>query len=601
MKTFPVRNFKGIETKFDSQDQDRGTLRRADGVACVPVGALTTGPNWQAAWGLSTLGSTIATALAGADAAKVHFVTAAKGGHTLLVAWDLAASRARGLWHVEGSGDPAFSASGGVTVTATSGSVYRDKTAALPWYGSYVDGRLILGNGTDSNLVWSAGALAVFGPTTTPANAHDPSREAFPACLGFCQDDDGVIYGAGNVTYPLRIWNSDVPSIAYPQLSGVRSLANSYREVVAPTGTTITALRMLDGKRVGVHLNTGGVAILTPARDNQPGSVSRPSVNHSAAITPNCVRDRKEHPFFLGADMEIYRARKIVQADDSDDQRDASLATDRSSGAWNAQLAKPASGSDYFTVYDEKAGRLWVWATLNATTGSRQALYCYDQRTFSITGPWHHPDFVAVTKIRGDNLPGCTVIGMTRDGALMFSDVGAIGEQALDAYSAALGADYAEFASAAAAGSSTGLPCVGVSADGLKFKQILNGQTISMATPWSDWAVADQTCTRFYKNAHLAVFELSLEDFGDTSAPKDIMEAVLQWSRNQRVYAGVYTECDGLQDGQWLGTGYPEPIQVFPVTNKGATARVRVIAVCFNDKPAYLSGLSLGYLMSGVR
>ncbi len=600
MKTFPVRKFSGIETKFSSEDQDRGTLRRADGVVCVPNGALTTGPSWAAAWGLDTLGASITTALSGADAAKVHFVTVAKGGHTLLIAWDLAASRPRMIAHVEGVGDPTFGTSGGTTISAPATSVYRDKTAALPWYANPIDSRWFIGNGTDANLVWTGGALAVLGPTSTPLQAHDPSRETFPPCIAFCQDEQGVIYGAGNVTYPLRIWHSDMPAIAYPQLTGIRAQATSYREVVAPSGTLITALRMVDSYRVAVHLNNAGPAILIPARDSNPGGVTRPATDHASAITPNCVRDKKQHPFYLGTDLEVYRIQKVAPGDDATDWRDQRLATDRSSGAWNAVLAKPASGGDYFTVYDDKNGRLWLWATLNSTTGSRQALYCYDERAFAVTGPWKYPDFRAVTRIRDDSAAGCIAVGITLDGALLYADMANIGELALPAYSDAIGADYAEFASAGAAGSSTGIPTVGVSADGLQFKQILNGQTLSMATPWSDFAVADVTCTKFYKNAHLVVIEPSLEDFGDVAGAKDILEILLNWRRNQRAYVGVYVECEGVTDGRWLGAGYPEAQQVFPILCKGATLRIRIVAVCFNASQAYLSGLAVGYL-PGVR
>lgn len=600
MKYHHIRNFTGIETKFDSVKQDRGTLRRADGVAPIPRGALTTGPIWRTAWDLDDLAAQIATALTGATADKVHFVTITRSGHTLLVAWDMAAARPRGAAHVAGTGDPSFASTDGVTITAPDNSIYRDKTADLPWYAHQLDGRIALGNGTDTNLVWENGALALFGPSTTPASSSDPSRERFPPCTSFCQDERGVIYAAGNVTYPKRIWESDIPTQLFPQLSGVRSQAASYRDVVAESGASVVALRLLDGDRVGVHISTGGVALLRPARNGVPAGISRPATTHAAAINPNCVSDRKTHPFFLGADLELYRARRIAHPDDADDWRDDYLVTDRSSGTWNTMLARPASGADYFTIYDAKGGRLWFWATLNATMGSRQSLWCYDGQSFAITGPWRHPDLLAVVKTRDATLPGCIVAGITRDGALIYADLADVGERALPAYSDAIGADYEEKASAAAAAGSPGIPLVGVSADGLQFKQVLNGQTLSMSTPWADWAVADITATRFFKNAHLVVLEFSLEDFGNPAGSKDVLEILLQRLRNQRAYGGVYIECNGATDGKWLGTCWPEPQQIFGVIANGNTLRLRVIYVAFNDSPSLLSGVSVGYLSVGV-
>lgn len=592
MKTFPVRSFSGIETKYSSEDQDRGTLRKAAGVVPVPAGALTSGPNWQAAWGLSTFATSAATALSGATVSKVHFLTVTRSGQILLVAWEITAARPRGIWHVGGSGDPSFSAGSGATLASPNNTTYRDKTNSLPWYGRLLDTRLFLGNGTDSNLVWQSGALAVLGPTSTPTDSDDLSKVAIPACLAFAQDHDGVIYAAGNVTYPLRVWFTEKPTARFPQPSGLAS-ASSYADVVAPSGVTITALTTVGG-RVYAHLSNRGVVPIPP---NALAQIKAEPTVHAGAMNPNCVADHRQRRLYLGTDLEVYNL-ALPAGDDSDDARDKRLATDRSSGVWNVDMTRPASGSDYSTVYDDKNGRLWLWATMSA--GSRQGLYCYDERKFAITGPWRHPDFLSVNKVGDGNLTGVLAIGITRDGALLYSDVADIGELTLPAYSDAIGADYAEFASAGAAAGLAGIPTVGVSADGLQFKQVLNGQTLSMATPWSDFAVADVTCTKFYKNAHLVVIEPSLEDFGDVAGAKDVLEILLNWRRNQRAYVGVYVECDGMTDGRWLGTSWPEAQQVFPMMCKGATLRIRIVAVCFNASQALLSGLAVGYL-PGVR
>ncbi len=106
LKSFPIKRFSGMETKYSPITQKPGTLRYADGVNVVPLGNLSFGPNWQPAWGLTNFAALVTAALAGAEANQVHFVEVSNAGSTLLVAWDLKNNRPQGIWHVIGSGNP---------------------------------------------------------------------------------------------------------------------------------------------------------------------------------------------------------------------------------------------------------------------------------------------------------------------------------------------------------------------------------------------------------------------------------------------------------------------------------------------------------------
>lgn len=126
IKSLQVKSFAGISTLISATNNPPGTLFVADGVVGVPEGALSFGPYWQTAWGMSDLGPAITTALAGADNTKTHFVTVAMGDTKFLVAWDLKYNRPRGIWQVAGTSNPFVSgdrvtSDGGYRLTADGG------------------------------------------------------------------------------------------------------------------------------------------------------------------------------------------------------------------------------------------------------------------------------------------------------------------------------------------------------------------------------------------------------------------------------------------------------------------------------------------------
>lgn len=600
IQSVKIRNFTGIESKVSETDTPPGTLTRADGVNTVPQGALSFGPSWKAAWGESALAADIATALAGAPANQVDFVTLTRNGYTFLIAWEITAARPRGIWHVAGISDPSFSATSGATVAAPNTTVYRQKTNSLPWYGSWVQNELWLGNGTDTNLVWAAGALAVLGPATTPTNPQDPSQIAFPACTCWLPGGEGQVYGAGNAAFPLRIWCSEIPNKNFPLNRGLKTAAYSYLDLQV-NATAITGLSSF-GRNLIVHLNIGPPYIIEGFHGSAGGwkLSQQPTSANASAINPNCTRDTKLASYYFGSDLEFYllptfRGSIVNRGYDKSDWRDNDLVTKKSSGAWNVAATKPISGTDYFLIDDEKNGRTWVWLQMSA--GTRNGVYCYDQRTSAMTGPWRYPDFLFACQLRDENLNGCVVCGITRDGVFLWSDLANLGNYVLPNYLVPLPSACAELTSAPTP--TVGLSYVGVSADGQSFKTVLNGQTLSMATPWSDWAVGDVACTRFYANARVAVIEFSDGDMKQPALQKELLTARTIWNRNSAIYIGIYVQCNGYSYGAWRGLTYPATDWIAGIGGEGSTYRMRIIAVTFNDVPqAVLSGVNVDWMAS---
>lgn len=596
MKTFNIRTFSGIETKYDAEDQDRGTLRRAVGVAVGPLSALSTSPTWRHAWGLSNLGAQITTALSGADAAKVHFVIVARGNWRLVVAWDLAAGIARGAWFkqtVNAPGDPAFSATGGVTITATNSSVFRDKTAALQWYGSWVGADLIIGNGVDTNLIYRGTTLAFYGPSSTPSDYSDPARARIPACTAFVADSEGRIYAGGNATNKLRVWFTEKPTATYLTVDGVLNAERSFRDILmAKENAAITGLSYIAGAIVA-HMGSRGAIALRDVDRTNDGFKARqvPLQLHAGAANPHCAIDTKSGPFYLGSDFEIYRPR-LVTGDGAEQPRDLDLATNRSAGDWNSDADMTSAGASSFAIHDEKNARVWV--SLPQTAGGRNALYCYNADAFSITGPFLYPDLVCAAAMYDGLVPGFQVLGISRDGALLYADLSPISDGSLPTYTDPIGTDYSILGSAPTA--NPGIPYVGVSADGLQFKQVLNGQTISMSSPWSAFAAGDITATRFFKNASLSVIEVRDENFGTPDRFKEFLQVRLEALRNTRAYVGIYAESEGRRSGKWRGSFYPKEEILGGLTLSGRRLTVRIVAVFFNDYPALFRGLGFDFL-----
>lgn len=594
ISSFPIQQFFGVDAVDSATDQPPGTLAVATGINIVPTGAISFGPKWLTAWGQTALNTAIATALSGATANKVHFVTLTRSGYTFLIAWEFTAGRPRGIVHVVGTGDPSFASSSGSAVTAPNTTIYRGKTNSLPWYGSWVDNQLFLGNGTDINLVWASAALGFLGPQSTPTDPQDISQVAFPPCKSWVKATNGIRYGAGNVTYPLRIWASELPNLNYAQPQGLKTSAYSYRDLQV-NATAITALSIV-GESLIAHLDIGPPVILLRTDNSQGGWKFdvRPMEANASAIDPNCARDEKIGSFYFGRDLEVYAPEQRISWNKAGG-RDQDVVTKRSAGYWNAMMTKPLSGTDYFTIWDAKNSRFWIWAVLDVS--GRQGIYCYDGRAEAVTGPFFFPDFQAVCQLRDDNLNGCMVAGITRSGAFLWADLAPLGIFTLPAYGTALPAAYAPVLTPPTPSAGRGYVALNSVTGAVQF--VMNSNTITLATPWAAWTSGGSISPDMYFNdARIAVIELAETDLGSPSFQKELSCVRALWSRNSVFYVGCFSECNGYTGGAWRGSGYPYPSALYGISGEGETARIRLVVISFNAADALLQTLGIDHLQS---
>lgn len=617
MTQFPIKKFSGVSTKTVATAQDRGTLRRADGLICAPEDALSTPPTWAVAWSYSGLVATMATALSGATANKVHFVTIADAaGNTLLVAWDLSTTSARGIWVVaSGSSAPDFSA-GTQTITATNNSAYRDKTAALYWFGTWIGTRLFLGNGTDINLVWGSGALTQLGPSSVPTDLSDPSRYRFPPCQAFAMGPGGVIFAGGNVTYSLRLYASDPPTSNYPVITGLltddRSFTNLNR--YAPQGSSITALSPTTEGCL-VHLASGGVVTAFGKEKSLDGNlmIQGPTGNSAGAMNQSCVTSNGfTGTTYFGSDFEIYFDLRDSGQYGEAESRDDQIATYKSSGQWSRQMYRgTVSSFRHFVIDDTLNGRIWLGTSMNL--GTAPGMYCFDRKSKNVTGPIFFPKLSCAAELLRQDLPGAAqplangspfvVVGVSTAGALLYADLGKIGELVLPVPGTAIGAAYSPVSSAPTP--TTGLCAIGIYGASMDQFAMLDsagnvallkeGSTLS---PWGDWVTNGTTVptiTTWFNDAFLVIMEVAAEDFGSAYLQKDFISARIQWRVMQRAYCALAVQANNIRDYRYAGTSYPYEENYIPITTKGTRMTVRLLVVCFNGSPSCLPDVTIGF------
>src|SRR5688572_10806549 len=100
MEIHPIRGFRPFETKTENSDQDRTVLRLLDGLLALPIGALSSGPEWKSLWGMTDLPTLAAAALVSANMTKAHFITVRRGNNVFIVVWSLSLSKPLGCFYV---------------------------------------------------------------------------------------------------------------------------------------------------------------------------------------------------------------------------------------------------------------------------------------------------------------------------------------------------------------------------------------------------------------------------------------------------------------------------------------------------------------------
>ncbi len=605
-QTFEIRRFLGIRNSEETSDLPRGSLRKAEGFVLTPSGALTGGPSWSSLLG-GNVKSSIQTSLAAADATKVHFVTVTKGTSCFLIAWDKAAARSRGCWYVgPNNSDPTVS---GILFTQYTDANWLNKTAALRWYGSWINGALWLGNGTDTNLIFTrvdglfvtGGTLALLGPASPPADTDDLSKYRFPPCKQFVQTAEKVIYGAGNVTNPLYVYASEKATALYPSITGVLSLDTSFVKINHTNATAVNALQ-LRGGAVVAHTDAGAVLVTGYERGGDAYKAQQvPTRADSGACNPNCVSDSDGSlAYYLATDFELYRTSAAKQGNYGEkEQRAPNIATAVGEMLWNANMALNGSTDDFAVVHDRKDGLVFILASLSAGTSS--GFYCYhepDRSDGMIVGPIRYPDAVEMVMITVNERTYVAIL--TRAGVLMsakLSDLYEADSWQLPSYGTALGAAYQSSGSAPTPGA--GLPIAAVNSTTGALRLVIDSVVLGMASPWDQWTSGlTPTVNLWFNNANIAIFEVANEDFGDPASLKEFLQTRLQFQRNSIAYLGVFAESEGLRHEKWRGTNYPKEEQLSGLKLLGRRLTLRVVILYFNDQRFLLRGLGVDFLQN---
>jgi hypothetical protein len=604
MQTFVIRRFYGVRNSVESSDAPRGTMRKAEGVLCSPAGSIVGGPSWALAWSQNGITAAVTSALSGADSAKVHFVTITRGSAVFLLAWDLAASRSVGAFYVGTASDPT-AATGSVTVAAPSGAIFRNKTASLRWFGSRINGELYLGNGTNDNMVWRGGTLVALGPSSTPSDLDDPSKSAFPACKNFVQTSDGVVYGAGNASAPLRVWATDRPNARFPTPEGVYSLDTSYTLINHSRATRVTALQV-SGTSIIAHTDAGSIRLYSFDQSPDGYKIAQaPTKANASALNPNCVSDALgSTAYYFASDRELYREEAARGGGYQQvERRDTYLASASAADLWNAGMADITDSRHAHTqlLHDRGTGLVYLLAPLAAGTGF--GVWTYHEPNDGggvITGPIRYPNANDLVLCMSGQK--AIAVAFTAGGSMLTTDLSNLLERdtwEISSASAALGTDYETTGSAPT--SIVGIPYVGIT-ETIGSPAILHsvdGVQTAMATPWDEWSASGlPTPTVFFKNATVAVLDIANEDFGQPNVIKEILSIRLQLLRNTRAYVGVFAESGGVRYGRWRGLAYPKEEKLAGLKLVGRRLSLRIIVIYFNDQPLMLRDLSVDFEMA---
>lgn len=608
MENFQIRAFKPGEKREDSADEDRTVLRLCEGFLAVPNFALCSGPQWKSLWGQTDIPTAMATALSGADASKAHFVSVARGNHVFLIVWSKVTSTPLGVFYVT-TGAPAdvdFDSASGITIAAPANSTYRDKDGAAPWFASRAGDRIYFGNGVtgNDNLQWKTGALSVFGPASTPSDIYDNSRVRIPPCTTFAMAGNKSIFAAGNASNPKRVWITHPPSAGYTFNEGVYSLETSFVDVLYSECTKVTALSAFQNY-ITAHTDAKPVNLFDVDGTNDGWKCTQaPGAANSSAPSPAAVRDTNGlASFYVGADGEIYKDEAIrVGPHDKRPARDQDIATALGAGLWNRDMAKPVLLGKVHTAYDRKTALFWVFSELSWFSG-RRALWAYNERNRSVTGPFRYPNAL-VSAVISDGTDGTLVAVLTAGGQLLYADLAAVGETQeflAEPASTALGGAFAELTVAPTP--TPGMGYVAMTTDRATLAEFMaGGARATMATVWDEFtAGGSDVFTKFYNDAYVARFETGYMDFGDARLRKNYLDALITWQKHSRAYVGVYGETeDGRRGGKWLGLAFTRESVLAALNLHGRRIRLRVVAVCFNSGKSLIRDLSIGWDAAGT-
>lgn len=408
MEYFTIKNFRPIEAKEDSTDQDRTVLRLCEGFVPVPQGALSNGPEWKPLWGITDLPARAALLLAGEDQTKTHFLRLTRGlVRVFIIAWSCQLNRAIGFFEVVSAPlETTLDNTDFVDLSIQPGPEWRDKDQFAPWFASPVGHTWIIGNGVDDNLVWSNGALNYYGPSGPPADIYDLGRERIPPCTCFRLNEARNLFAAGNSVQPMRVWITEAPNAEFHHFTGVKSLITSFIDIHPHGGATQIRALSLYQSYITVHTNRNPINVygVNNTKDGWKCE-SAASAANASAFNPDCVGDAEgDSSFYLGSDLEIY-SDQAVRAGPWEKRaaRAQEIATEQGAEIWNRDMLRSDVSRGYAVLYDRRTRLLWAFA--RSIYAGRSMLWLYNERTRACSGPIHYPDATCTTALRGLHIP----------------------------------------------------------------------------------------------------------------------------------------------------------------------------------------------------
>jgi hypothetical protein len=583
MQYHRIKRFEGAYTDWDSSDAERGSLRKAHGLAFGHLGAMSSLPPLIDRGDVWTAASAANVSLSSACLLSL------RSGQTLLVAGfdpDLGITMLAPV--SVAANEPSRSPSPLELLAVLATNLNPAK-----WYASRIGDRTVFGNGVDANRVWHDGAMRLLGQTPT-SNVQSKAKEVIPPCTCFAVNSEGVLFASGNPASPKRVWVTDRPDLTTPGLvERVRSLQFSFVDIQQSSSTKVTALSSVRDY-VLVHTDDRPVVLYGFGTDAEGGWRCRQTATEFASSAPNqnCVRDSSgDYSIFLGRDGEVYRDEATAPAAPNEaPARKTQILTDRGRGVWNRLMDLGAS-SRFSVVAIDGTDLVYVFAPI---LNMGEALYVLNTSALSYSGPF------SVNGRSACELAG--TVTFAEDSGDILSLVSS------DLADADLPAPTPAELAATAPSQTELQPSdwwmgnVRVDTSSFHFidrKPFVGRVTVPGAftdpVASQDAGVLDST-PGWYRDARLGFIELPYQDFGDPAGIKDFLEVQLTFAPNSVAYLGVAVQTDMGTRRVWKGQVHGKENHKVFLNVKGRRLRLRVYLVTFARHPCVLRDVSVGWL-----
>ena len=595
-----ITRLLGVQTRQDSVDQQAGSLRQADGAVCWPNGALTFSLPWSTAWGVTDLGAMCVAALSPTHTTGTHVVILAAGSHRALVFYSFNVGVVGFFPWGDAGADINFSN----TATATSpvSAWAHGLDAGARWYASPIGKALWIGNGVNANLWWDG--ITVRPLLETPATGqYARAKVAFPPCTSFVIGEQSVVYGAGNVADPQKVWLTERPVASEEYLEGIFSAA-SVVKLLHQRGTVITALSTW-ASYVVAHTNNGAVALFGFKQTNDGWLCQqRNSATGAGAVNPYCARGLNGiGTMWLGTDGEIYKDESArTGLEDKIGARDFEIATRNAADGWNRGM-DTGTGNPSLS-YDPRQGMAWVFAHNSRTAVG--SVWAFNEGLGQVTGPYHAPNFVRLVDCGPTKT--FTLIGLTDTGRLLYFRPNELNEPASGTLTWPAPALPPNVDTGATPIPPTTFKFVGINkVDGRFFlyNPSPGGGTVRVGVnaPTEDVRLITSggTVNTYFYNSDLALIEFPLFDMGDVGKEKVIQQAILSWAAQSVGWIGVLAQNEkGHTCWRWLGSIYGKERVIAHLNLIGVRFRLRLFVVSPESRRAVLRDVAVGFLGDGV-